>query len=47
VSAQMTSVQVTNWFLQMTDPTQLAEAPEPVGSEPFEPWPGAARPRPS
>ena len=25
----MTSVQVTTWFLQMTDPAQLAEAPEP------------------
>ena len=25
----MTSVQVTTWFLQMTDPAQLAAAPEP------------------
>jgi GNAT superfamily N-acetyltransferase len=25
----MTSVQVTTWFLQMTDPAQLADAPEP------------------
>jgi GNAT superfamily N-acetyltransferase len=25
----MTSVQVTTWFLQMTDPAQLAPAPEP------------------
>jgi GNAT superfamily N-acetyltransferase len=25
----MTSVQVTTWFLQMTDPAQLAEAPDP------------------
>ena len=29
VARGMTSVQVTTWFLQMTDPAQLAEAPEP------------------
>ena len=29
VAASMKSVQVTTWFLQMTDPAQLAEAPEP------------------